>query len=581
MALEPIIPGMGGPEIRYNLDQLALAALGRPIFDWDFSKLTVADGSPVVIVPDMSGNGGHVYQVTSALQPVKQTDTASGLAVGRFNGSTHRMRADTFGNAEPATAGAVTPMTIALVVKPQIPASQPNTTPAIINGTGTNAPLISILNGAGVNTGQVYVGGNALSNNSGQFNPTIMDDNWHIVVVTGNSAVATIYLDGYYVSTITGDIFATALSRPYIAANNGNAQHFAGDIGQIMGFASRLTAIEVKKLTETLAQKWAIDLTLYAAPDATNYSEDVATSDTSDCRIWTPARPASVPTLVLWCHPQAADRNITPSYFAYPYVRASLAQGWYVAVSNMGFTGSPGGSASSWGNATAQNALLLLYNQMVTRIGSTPRVILIGASMGGCAAALAVIKETIPVNAVYFIDAALSLFDMYKTSYYSSIDAGYGCVAGTLSAAASAGASTVSSSVSYSAGTIVALSTGLSGVELATVQSVSGAGPYTLTLTAPLANNHSSGARISDYGTKTAGNDPMLAATTQFAGLPIRYNASNADTLVAIGPHTTAFAAKMAGIATGNTVKLHLGGHLAAGATDPRDFMEFVQANLT
>lgn len=65
----------------------------------------------------------------------------------------------------------------------------------------------------------------------------------------------------------------------------------------------------------------------------------------------------------------------------------------------------------------------------------------------------------------------------------------------TLAASASAGANTVSSNASYSAGAYVQIDTGASA-EGIQVTGVSGSGPYTLTLAAPLLHDHSSGAAI-------------------------------------------------------------------------------------
>lgn len=554
--------------------------VARPVAHWDFSALSnLADGATIASVRDVSGNGANLYANT--LRPTKATDS-NGKAVARFSGTNQRLVAETFGVAEPAQNTLGAPASVVMVVKPSAFASQTSQAPVLLQGNGTNAPTISILNDNTTHAGVVFVGGNTLSNNSGQFMPSILDGNYHVIVVTSDSAVTTVYVDGYYVSTITGNVFGTALTKPFIGiGNGGGATLYAGDMAEIALFNARLTADEVMAVTSALNTKWGIGLSLYSnTADGANFYLDSSTSDGSNTRIWTPAQPAASPVLMIFCHPQSGDRNVTPSYWAYPYIRTAMGLGWYTAASDMGYSGSPGGSASSWGNATAQNALALLYADMVSRIGATPKVVLIGASMGGMASATAAIKATLPIDAIYFVDPALSLWDMYKTSYSSSIDSGFSITASTLAASSLAGATSVSSNATYANGTVLALiDTGGANAEQATVQSVTGSGPYTITFTTPLANAHASGAKISDYGTKTATYDPMLASTAAFVGKPIRYTASSGDGLVPIAQNAQAFQTKLNGIATGNVIVSHQGGHLVGGSANPGDMLRFLKAN--
>lgn len=552
----------------------------RPFFDWDFTALSyLSDGDPVYCVPDVSGCERHLYAVASSVRPIKTT-LSNGMAAATFDGTITRMTADSFGVREPAQDTLSGAGTLVVVLRPRPYASQPATTATILNGTGTNAPLLAILNDSTNHTGVVYVGGNALSNNSGQFMPSIMDNGIHVIIATTDGANTTVYVDGYYVSTITGNILGTALTNPRVGCNNGNSNFFAGEMVRMQGFSQRMTADEAWQYTSFVNGYFKLGLTLYPGTlGGTDVFEDTTTSDTSQVRIWTPAEPAANPVLVMFCHPQSGDRNIRPTYWAYPYIRTAMGLGWYACASDMGYSGSPGGTASSWGNTTAQNSMALLYAQMLTRIKGTPKVVLIGASMGGMASALAVIKGTLPVDAVYFIDPALSMWDMYKTSYSSSIDAGYGITASTFQASTLAGATTFSSGVSYAAGKILAIDPTGTNPEQRTVQSVSGAGPYTITLTAPMTYAHASGAKVSDYGTQTAGSDPMLASVANFSGKPVRYTASSSDTAVSMTLNTAAFQSRLSGVATGNVNVLHQGGHLAGGASNPGDFVKFLKSN--
>lgn len=80
---------------------------------------------------------------------------------------------------------------------------------------------------------------------------------------------------------------------------------------------------------------------------------------------------------------------------------------------------------------------------------------------------------------------------------------------GTLSSGAAAGVTTVSSSVSIPASDVVQIDTGVLA-ELATVQSVSGAGPYTLTLQAATRFAHASGAAITNTAAPYTQSEALL-----------------------------------------------------------------------
>jgi pimeloyl-ACP methyl ester carboxylesterase len=233
------------------------------------------------------------------------------------------------------------------------------------------------------------------------------------------------------------------------------------------------------------------------------------------------------------------------------------------------------------GNATAQNALALLRAKVIADYGlpaNTPTM-LIGASMGGMASMSAVARQTLPagvLKGVFLIDAAFSLFDMYKTSYYSEIDTAYGVVFATLSGAVAAGATALPGTGSYAAGAQLVVGGGTAGAEKVTV-APGGSTGTSIPITTALANAHASGERVSDFATKTDGYDPLVAANANFTGLPVRYTASNADTLVPIDPNTLAMQARLAGVASGKEVVMHLMGHLAEGATNPADFVKLLK----
>jgi hypothetical protein len=460
----------------------------------------------------------------------------------------------------------------------------------ISRSDGASATFAAPANATATATGTaVAITATGFTNNTRLFMPNIADGKKHVVVMRDDGVTSTLYVDNYFVSTISGSFFATGLVAPTIgvgssASGNGSA-YLSGNFYRVKAFDTVLSQSEMAAEVARLNAEHSVGLTLYeGTADAAYFVQDSSTSDTSGVRIFPPARQIAAPFIVLWCHPSGADRTVSSTYFAGPYARTVVGLGGYFAASDMGFAAAPGGQTRTWGNATAQNALALLRAKVIADYGlpSNTPTLLMGASMGGMASMIAIARQTLPagvLKGVFLIDAALSMFDMYKTSYYGEIDTAYGVAAGTLSAASSAGATSVSSSVSYPAGTIVAVETGTANAELATVASAgpTGSGPYTIPLVAPLTNAHASGVRISDYGTKTAGYDPYVASTANFAGLPVRYTASNADVLVPIGPNSQQMQTKLAGIAADNGLLIHLLGHLAGGATNPAYATQFMR----
>lgn len=546
-----------------NLDNLSV------IGHWDCSSLTgYADNALVPVLADASGFGNHLVQRISTQQPIKQMN--DGMPVLSFDG-TKRLANASFGSNTLVSTAQDIPFTIAMVVK--VNSTQTVELPAILKSGAVTAPLnILVHNPAADKTGSVYMSGNAL--NSSTRGKSMLDDQWHVLVFTFDSLATISWVDGYLTNTqTTGNMLLNKLITPVVGDT------FSGSLAELIFLNKRIDQNTIHNLTQQLARKWSIDIDSANVSNgpASTVNEDTVTADGSTIRIWTPPVPAENTPLILFCHPQGQTEKVNSATFAFPLIHAAVSMGWYVAGSSMGTVSTPGGTASSWGNPTAQAALRQLYDLMMTRHNFTS-VILLGASMGGFASALAVTKNTIPnVKGVYFIDPALSLLSMYRLSAYTStVDAGYSIVAGTLSGAVTAGANSVLSTVSFPAGTKIIIDPLGANPEQLTTGSPSGAGPFTIPITTPLGFNHSSGVKISDYGTKTLGFDAMLESKEAFSGIALRFVASSTDTITVQSNHTTPFQAQVSGIASESAIVQHLGLHLNGGATQSKDFVDFV-----
>ena len=165
--------------------------------------------------------------------------------------------------------------------------------------------------------------------------------------------------------------------------------------------------------------------------------------------------------------------------------------------------------ANSWGNNIAIADLVDLYTMMSGRDTFT-KVVLVGGSMGGVATALAVSRGSIPnIVGAYFIDAVLDLAAIYANATYT--------------------------------------------------QSVKDA--------------YGIASDGSDYASKTAGNNPILATASTY-NKRLRFTASSADASVAKSSHTDAFRTYVSSVAVESALKTHVGGHLVG--IDSKDISDFV-----
>lgn len=543
-----------------NFDPLSLP---NKVAWWDFSDLsTLSDNAAISIVADKFENGNILDQYTTSLQPIKQT--VNGVAVGRFNGS-KVISNKTVGARFPQTVGLTYPLTVISMVKPG--ATQTAGSPIIVAGGNTTPFSLTIENTQ--NSGIPYIIGNSLA--SSLFGINIFDNNWHCVIAILYSPTAcAVYVDGILTATnnvTTQDFLATPFALPGVGGNA--VASFVGDIGEIMICNSAITNLQVSNINTYLFSKYGAGA-IISYNNASFSFESYTDVSGNTCRIFNPPVPAANPVLMLWSHPQGQNEQVLVNYFAYPLIAAAMSQGHYFALSSQN-------GGNSWANTAATTALLNLYTYMLTKYAFT-RVVYVGASMGGMNSISAVNQNIIPqIKGIYIMDPAISLLTMYKSATYSgTVDTGYSISAGTLSAAASAGASSISSSISFASGTVIIIDPLGANPEQVTTGAPTGTGPFTIPVTTNLAFAHSSGVKVSDYPTKTAGKDPMLQSVTNFAGKRVRFIASPSDTAVVKTLHTDLFQPMVSGIATESGIVSHIGGHLQLGVTRVKDFIDFI-----
>lgn len=538
---------------------------------WDMSQLpTMNDGAEIDIVDDLSGNGNYLNNFTAGagLRPTKQT--VDGKSVARFS-TTSRLFCTPM-----ASVGA--PLTIIVVAKFNVSQNVGSNVSLFVTNTGSNQFGFLINNAA--SEGTPYYVGNAVTAES-DVGISVLDGSYHVLTLSLGTASSKLFVDGIMTQrVVSGDALGGFLNSPYFGSNASTS--FQGDLAEAVILRGSANADTVNKVKDFMSAKWGIDtLPDNLANGVPNIYKSGTDAAGNTYRIYKPANPAPDAPLVIWSHPQAHNEQIGTTYFAWPYAYACMSLGWYFCASSLGNAGTPGGSSSSWGNQSAQTAMLNLYN--IAALERTfNNVILMGASMGGLNSIQTFMKNTVPnVKGIYIIDAAISLLEMYKTAAYSgTVDLGYSISAGTLSAAASAGAASISSSVSFPAGTSIIIDPLGANPEIKVTGTPSGAGPYTIPLTTNLAYAHSSAVKVSDYPSKTNGWDPIMGSVASFAGLPVRFTSSPGDTTTVQSLHTLPFQALIASIAEESANINHAGGHLSRTSVRVRDFIDFVRRSI-
>lgn len=376
---------------------------------WDFTQLdSLADGSSVRRVRDASPFG-HDLVAVATYNPTKQTGS-DGHAVARFNGS--YMESPLMGFGFPVGTAITGPLTIFAVTKPS--STQVQNVLHMAGGIQSAGQTRFLVNGQ---TGCVYGNsGGVTSSVAGVFT----DDAWHVAALAKEPGALAVYDNGVLVgstqqtATASDDLKGFSIG----ASTSGSANKFAGDFREVLVFAGRLTAAQMKQVSEWLSDRAPVDIPIGLGA-ASAVPEDTTSSNGQTVRIWEPPTVSPSKTLVLWSHQHTGTKDITPALAFYALANTALANGWYFAASTM--------HGDSWGNATALADLLDLYNLMDGRYG-IDNVILVGESMGGLATASAISKGTVPkVRGGYFVDAVLSLADQYAApAYTATIKTAYG-----------------------------------------------------------------------------------------------------------------------------------------------------------
>lgn len=192
----------------------------------------------------------------------------------------------------------------------------------------------------------------------------------------------------------------------------------------------------------------------------------------------------------------------------------------------------------TWGQQASLDAYYAAYSYVKSHYAIGP-VAILANSMGGIESLLFLADRRVSgITAWVGTSPTYSLWSAYANQsfgpFLSTINTAYGITSTTLTASASAGATTISANNTYPAGTVLAIGAaqGIAAAELDTVASVSGTGPFTITLSNPLTLAHSSGDSVSDYGTKTAGHDPALYPASAFKGVPMAIYTASDDAAV-------------------------------------------------
>lgn|GEM_PF-5979153 len=303
------------------------------------------------------------------------------------------------------------------------------------------------------------------------------------------------------------------------------------------------------------------------------HATDATDSGAINVRYWIPPTPNG--QLVIFCHQLGGTEAISTNYWAYPVVHATIQAGASVIASRA--------HGDNWGNAASLTDVVNEYNLMVA-INAASSVILVGASMGGLDALLTAAKANLPagkLKGVYLIDAVTNLKWAYTATsggtanaFQASINTAYSLTAGTLSAATAIGVTSLPTTASYpTIGTQIVIAPGAGAEETVTTTAASTGTAVAVTATVAA---HNSGDLISDFPTKTSGNDPRNNfAASAYSGLRIRFFASTADTTVAKASNTDPFQTFVAASVTESAIVTHNAStHTQVGPG--KDFTDFL-----
>lgn len=543
----------------------------QPIAFWDPTQLTGNDGDPVGLLPDLSGNG-YGLGAGGALRPTLVANALNGKPALRFSASQYLRTSKGLTNwgarpiAQPITMAALVKFRSAGANAIRLIMSSESTIgmgaqQLVSSASGYDRWLYTFAAGAAVGGG-----------------PSIVDDQWHVVIaiVTPNSY--TLMVDGVVTSPAVANTGTASLTGRIVLggyATTPGALGLDGDLGPALMLAGELTLKQCQHLTEYIRQA-----TLYKATP-TPKQDSVIIDDFTDANgqnvrtLRTANMGANPPVLVMNHHQGVTHTWWQPGNNGYTLAHVAANAGWLVVCpANHNADGWTGAPAVADGPAAVTAA--------ASRYGVTPALIAIhGQSMGG---ALAMIQATspiwgsTPVKGVHVVDAALNMEWAYRSSgYATSVISGLGCVAGTLAAAVAANDASFTSTTVFNVGDVVTVDRAASP-ENVTITSRSGTtGTITYGISGSFAAAHTTGKDVVDFPTKVIGRDPAKLTSAQFNALRAQVVYGPNDATVLKANNLDVFAPILAGSTAPEKATItHPGNHLESSGFRPIEFADFL-----
>jgi hypothetical protein len=569
---------LDAPPIDYKGQSLAvfkaLRDLPNVLGRWRADELTGADGTPIAVWPDSTGQGIDMVQPTAAARPTVKAAGPNGHKSASFPAGAYMYYGAGFTNGgwQKRNAALAQPVTCIVVAKMSTPVGGLRT----LIGDG-----VQLISESG--TGNVRLAAGAAA--SFNFGPPTTDNQYHVFVGAAGVGSNTLAVDGIVHGTgATQGQGTGALANPTLGAGTylGANTMGPGEIVDAIWVADYLLPEQWFPIVAALAKTYGITLPVKNQSSIVQYQEitDPGTSQVS--RVWLPRNVSPTTPLYIWNHQQSGTRAIAPGYFAYSPVHLASTKGCIVVASD-------NGGVDGWDGATAVNVVQRIQSYIVPAAvpgwtAAAAKTILHGISMGGCLSAYLAAAGTLTnLKGVILEDAAVNLAWMYQHAYAGSIATGLGLTAGTLSAATTVGATSVTSTVSIPSGTAITLdpANGTNQENVTTTGAPTGTGPYTIPVPA-LTKAHASGVVISDYPTKAAGRDPVLMSAASWPNIRVMVLASTGDTTV----DSTANSGQLITLLGGATLKEltsqigATGGHLSQTTMDLAKISTFIDRSL-
>ncbi|MDB6155081.1 MAG: hypothetical protein JWL90_3534 [Chthoniobacteraceae bacterium] len=198
--------------------------------------LGLADGSPVSVWNDASGNGRNLTQANPSLQPVYAANALAGKPVVRFT-------ADFFGSL--ALPSINNELTIIAVIKPAKTGAYHN----ILDGLGGTRPMLWV---DGIGNYEFNFNSGAVTAATGSY------DILFAVKRNSGAQYSQLYLNSPLAAASGPNAFAIAASQSYTFFNRSGSQAFNGDIAELIIYSSALTGAEIGKVGYYLQQKYSL-----------------------------------------------------------------------------------------------------------------------------------------------------------------------------------------------------------------------------------------------------------------------------------------------------------------------------------